>query len=89
MADKFTLPMLAYVVVGAVVSAVFLAQYRIWRRNELNIPRIGEKPGMLGNTSKGHFHQHSLQLIEEGYARVCCRCQARGGLTALGLLKWI
>ncbi|TGO51241.1 hypothetical protein BOTNAR_0363g00020 [Botryotinia narcissicola] len=33
------------------------------------IPRIGKKTGILGNTSDSHFFKHSLELIEEGYSK--------------------
>ncbi|KAF7909635.1 uncharacterized protein EAF01_003353 [Botrytis porri] len=33
------------------------------------IPRVGKKPGLLGNTSDSHFFKHSLELIEEGYSK--------------------
>ncbi|RDL30234.1 uncharacterized protein BP5553_10512 [Venustampulla echinocandica] len=44
----------------------------LWYRKagrELDIPRVGPRPGLLGNTTKSYFHSHSLQLIQEGYAR--------------------
>jgi len=40
------------------------------RSSKLSIPRIGQTPGVLGNTSQGHFFNNSLRLIEDGYARV-------------------
>jgi hypothetical protein len=52
-------------IVLAIVSFFFLLRPR-----ELKIPRIGPKPGLLGNTTNGYFFQHSRQLIEEGYSKV-------------------
>jgi hypothetical protein len=40
------------------------------QRKELDIPRVGPKPNLLGNTTKSYFFSHSLQLIQEGYAQV-------------------
>ncbi|PVH94597.1 cytochrome P450 [Periconia macrospinosa] len=48
----------------AVAAYCFLAP-----ANTANVPRIGPKPSFLGNTSKSFFSKHSLQLLEEGYAK--------------------
>lgn len=54
------------------LGAFTLTSYLIqsFYRRKLDIPRIGESPRLLGNTSKGHFHSHSEELINEGYAKV-------------------
>ncbi|KAF7862708.1 hypothetical protein EAF04_007581 [Stromatinia cepivora] len=38
-------------------------------KQQSQIHRVGQKPGLLGNTSDSHFFKHSLELIEEGYAK--------------------
>ena len=47
-----------------------LIRYILRQRKGLNLPRIGPKPGVLGNTTKGYFYNHSLELVREGYERV-------------------
>jgi hypothetical protein len=49
----------------AVAAYCFLAPAQ-----SASIPRVGPKAGYLGNTSKGFFAKHSLQLLEEGYSKV-------------------
>lgn len=61
---------------GIVVLAYLIFQFR--SRGKLDIPRVGQKPGILGNTSKGHFYAHSLELIQEGYEKVSPRLTFRG-----------
>jgi hypothetical protein len=54
--------------VAILIASVALVLHS--RRNNLGIPRVGLKPGVLGNTSKGHFHHNALNLVQEGYSRV-------------------
>jgi hypothetical protein len=59
-------------VAGLAVVSASLVLLKVRPRNQLNhIPRIGPAPGLLGNTSSGYFSGHSLELIKEGYAKVC------------------
>jgi hypothetical protein len=61
--------------VGAVQVALALgvavtAYYLFIPTHSTDVPRIGPKPSFLGNTSKSFFAKHSLELLEEGYAKV-------------------
>ena len=51
---------------GALIALVW---YRD-RSRQMNIPRVGPKPSIFGNTSKGEFYSHSAQMVEEGYQKV-------------------
>lgn len=53
---------------GGIALTYLVFQFR--SREKLNIPRVGQKPEILGNTSKGHYHAHSFELIQEGYEKV-------------------
>ncbi|KAI9649364.1 hypothetical protein NHQ30_001939 [Ciborinia camelliae] len=59
---------LVAIVVTIFTSFLLLVVVRTTKQ-EGRIPRIGRKPGLLGNTSDNHFFKHSLELIEEGYAK--------------------
>jgi hypothetical protein len=64
------LPLASIVVVVGLSSLALLIQLGILPRSKLAIARVGQKPGILGNNSNGHFFSHSLQVIEQGYAHV-------------------
>lgn len=49
--------------------AALLSHYVLLRPRKLDIPRVGPKPGLLGNTSKGYFYKHSKELLAEGYSK--------------------
>ncbi|KAF2122024.1 cytochrome P450 [Lophiotrema nucula] len=62
---------MADLIIPVVVSlgAVYLSLILYNRSRPLSIPRIGPKPGFLGNTSQGYFQSHSVELVEDGYAK--------------------
>jgi hypothetical protein len=62
----FVFSLSAFIGGAAIIWLGLLAR----QRKELDIPRVGPKSGLLGNTTKSYFFSHSLQLIQEGYARV-------------------
>ncbi|KAF2649957.1 cytochrome P450 [Lophiostoma macrostomum CBS 122681] len=61
--DVFSFPALAGLVFATASLLLLL------RSRKSRIPRIGPKPGFLGNTTKSYFFQHSQEMIEEGYAK--------------------
>jgi hypothetical protein len=63
--------MFASVVQVALALVVALTAYYLFvPTHSTDLPRIGTKPSFLGNTSKSFFAKHSLELLEEGYAKV-------------------
>jgi hypothetical protein len=70
-AEGFMSPNLWY---GLLLAAIFVAL--IWYRGrmlQMNIPRVGPKPSIFGNTSKGQFYSNSAGMVEEGYQKVSIR----------------
>lgn len=53
-----------------ILGAATVLAYQNWFSSKLNIPRIGPKPTLLGNTSQGEFYQRSVEMVNEGYAKV-------------------
>lgn len=53
-----------------ILGAVTVLAYQKWFGSTLDIPRVGQKPTLLGNTSKGEFYQKSVEMVNEGYAKV-------------------
>ena len=49
-------------------AVVVLRYWSFWLQPKSKIPRIGPKPG--GFESNGGFYSNSLEMIQEGYARV-------------------
>lgn len=67
--ESVKMTVVAVSTVFALVVAI-LSYVCLHNRRKSAIPRIGPKPRILGNTSRSYFYHHSLQLIEEGYAKV-------------------
>lgn len=71
MSEGYTAALFACIIAFAIASVGVFIQSSLRSRNDLKIPRVGLEPGLFGNTSKGHFHRNALQLVQEGYSRVC------------------
>lgn len=55
------------------LGIILLPLIVLCRVQKLDIPRVSPKPWWFGNTSQSYFSTHSLQLLEEGYAKVQIR----------------
>ncbi|PKY01598.1 cytochrome P450 [Aspergillus campestris IBT 28561] len=52
-----------------ILGAATVLAYQKWFGSKLDIPHIGPKPTLLGNTSQGEFYQRSVEMVNEGYAK--------------------
>ena len=53
-----------------ILGVVTVLAYQKWFASVLDVPRVGPKPTLLGNKSKGEFYQRSIEMVNEGYAKV-------------------